>query len=132
MCAISFAPGVFQAAVPISGYGDFPDLIAEMELRHNKMQVHEFGSFEEHPDVWYDCSPFYKIENATTPAFIVHGEGKDPSSDASRLFAVEMKRLYKTVEYKVYHNDGYYVDAPANVRQLLLDVADFLDRYLKN
>ena len=25
------------------------------------------------------------------------GEGKDPSSDASRLFAVEMKRLYKTV-----------------------------------
>lgn len=132
MCAISFAPGVFQAAVPISGYGDFPDLIAEMELRHNKMQVHEFGSFEEHPDVWYDCSPFYKIENATTPAFIVHGEGKDPSSDASRLFAVEMKRLYKTVEYKVYHNDGYYVDAPANVRQLLLDVGDFLDRYLKH
>ena len=132
MCAISFAPGAFQAAVPISGYGDFPDLQAEMELRHNKMQVHEFGSFEEHSNVWYDCSPFYKIENATTPAFIVYGEGKDPSSDASRLFALEMKRLYKTIEYKVYHNDGYYVDAPANVRQLLLDVADFLDRYLKN
>ncbi len=131
MCAISFAPGAFQAAVPISGYGDWPSLQAEMELRHNKMQVHEFGSFEENSDVWYDCSPFYKIENATTPAFIIHGEGKDPSSDASRLFAVEMKRLYKTVEYKVYHNDGYYVDAPANVRQLLLDVADFLDRYLK-
>jgi len=131
MCAIAFAPGAFQAAVPISGYGDWPSLQAEMELRHNKMQVHEFGSFKEHSDVWYDCSPFYKIENATTPAFIIHGEGKDPSSDASRLFAVEMKRLYKTVEYKVYHNDGYYVDAPANVRQLLLDVADFLDRYLK-
>lgn len=131
MCAISFAPGAFQAAVPISGYGDWPSLQAEMELRHNKMQVHEFGSFEEHSDVWYDCSPFYKIENVTTPTFILHGEGKDPSSDASRLFAVEMKRLYKTVEYKVYHNDGYYVDAPANVRQLLLDMADFLDRYLK-
>jgi dipeptidyl aminopeptidase/acylaminoacyl peptidase len=131
MCAISFAPGAFQAAVPISGYGDWPSLQAEMELRHNKMQVHEFGSFEENSDVWYDCSPFYKIENATTPTFVLHGEGKDPSSDASRLFAVEMKRLYKTVEYKVYHNDGYYVDAPANVRQLLLDVADFLDRYLK-
>ena len=132
MCAISFAPGAFQAAVPISGYGDWPALRAEMELRHNKMQVHEFGSFEEHPEVWYGCSPFYNIENATTPTFIVHGEGKDPSSDASRLFAVEMKRLYKTVEYKSYHNDGYYVDAPANVRQLLLDVADFLDRYLKD
>ena len=131
MCAISFAPGAFQAAVPISGYGDWPSLQAEMELRHNKMQVHEFGSFEEHSDVWYGCSPFYKIENATTPTFILHGEGKDPSSDASRLFAVEMKRLYKTVEYKVYHNDGYYVDVPVNVRQLLLDVADFLDRYLK-
>ncbi|MCY4624068.1 MAG: hypothetical protein OXC99_03575 [Chloroflexi bacterium] len=41
------------------------------------------------------------------------GEGDGPWSDASRAFWYEVKRQYKTV----HHNDGYYVDAPANVRQ---------------
>ena len=132
MCAVSFAPDAFQAAVPMSGYADWPSLRHEVELRLLKLQEHEFGPFESNQDVWYRCSPFYEIANATTPCFVLNGEGKDPSSDASRAFAEEMKRLYKTVEYKVYHNDGYYVDAPANVRQMLLDVADFLDRYLKD
>ena len=132
MYAITNAPNAFQAAVPMSGYGDWVALRAEMELRHAKMQAHEFGSFEENPDLWYELSSIFKIDQVTAPTFIVYGEGKDPWSDASRAFAYEMKRQYKTVESRVYHNDGYYVDAPANVRQLLLDVADFLDRYLKD
>ena len=131
MCAVAFAPGVFQAAVPMSGYGDWIALRPEMELRHAKMQAHEFGAYEEYPDVWRDLSPIFKLDQATTPTFVVSGEGRDPTSDASRAFAFEMKRLYKTVKHKVYHNDGYYVDAPANVRQMLMDVADFFDLYLK-
>ena len=104
--------------MPISGYGDWPTLRHEMELRHIKLQEHEFGPFESNQDVWFRCSPFYDIINATTPCFVVWGEGKDPRSDASRAFAEEMKRLYKTVEAKAYPNDGYYVDPPPNLRQL--------------
>ena len=44
---------------------------------------------------------------------------------------MEMKRHYKTTEYKVYPNDGFYVGTLPNVRQMLSDVADFLDRYLR-
>ena len=51
--------------------------------------------------------------------------------ETSRDFAVEMKRLYKTAEYKVYPDDGFYVGTPRNVRQMLSDVADFFDRYLR-
>ena len=43
-----------------------------------------------------------------------------------------MKRRYKTVEYKVYPNDGFYVGTLPNVRQMLSDVADFLDCYLRS
>ncbi len=132
MCAVTFAPGAFQAAVPMSGYSDWPSLRHQLELRHIKLLEHEFGAFEENEDVWYRCSPFYRVRDATTPTFVLHGEGREDWPETSRDFAVEMKRHYKTTEYKVYPNDGFYVGTPPNVRQMLLDVADFLDRFLRD
>ena len=131
MCAVTFAPGVFQAAVPMSGYSDWPALRNQLELRHIKLLEHEFGPFEGNEDVWYRCSPFYKVEDATTPTFVLHGEGREDWPETSRDFAVEMSRHYKTTEYKVYPDDGFYVGTPRNVRQMLMDAADFFDRYLR-
>ena len=132
MCAVTFAPGVFQAAVPMSGYSDWPSLRDQLELRHIKLLEHEFGVFEENENVWYRCSPFYRVRDATTPTFVLHGEGREDWPETSRDFAIEMKRHYKTTEYKVYPNDGFYVGTPPNVRHMLMDVADFLDRYLRS
>ncbi len=131
MCAVAFAPGVFQAAVPMSGYSDWPRLRNVLELRHMKLLEHEFGTFEEHEDVWYRSSPFYRVRDATTPTFVLHGEGREDWPETSEDFAVELKRQYKTAEYKVYPNDGFYVSTLANVRQMLMDSADFFDRYLR-
>ena len=132
MCAVTFAPGEFQAAVPMSGYSDWPTLRNQLELRHIKLLEHEFGTFEENEDVWYRCSPFYKVKDATTPTFVLQGEGREDWYETSEDFAVEMKRQYKTAEYKVYPNDGFYVSTLPNVRQMLLDAADFFDRYLRS
>ena len=131
MCAVTFAPGLFQAAVPMSGYSDWPALRHQLELRHIKLLEHEFGAFEGNEDVWYRCSPFYRVRDATTPTFVLHGGGREDWPETSRDFALEMKRHYKTTEYKVYPNDGFYVGTLPNVRQMLSDVADFLDRYLR-
>ena len=130
MCAVTFAPGVFQAAVPMSGYSDWPALRHQLELRHIKLLEHEFGTFEESEDVWYRCSPFYRVNDAKTPTFVLHGEGREGWPETSRDFAVEMMRHYKTVDYKVYPNDGFYVGTLTNVRQMLSDAAGFFDRYL--
>ena len=132
MCAVTFAPGEFQAAVPMSGYSDWPTLRNQLELRHIKLLEHEFGIFDENEDVWYRCSPFYKVKDATTPTFVLQGEGREDWYETSEDFAVEMKRQYKTAEYKVYPNDGFYVSTLPNVRQMLLDAADFFDRYLRS
>jgi dipeptidyl aminopeptidase/acylaminoacyl peptidase len=51
MAAVSFAPGYFQASIPMSGYGDFVHMKAEQELRHVKLLEYEFGTLEEHPEV---------------------------------------------------------------------------------
>ena len=130
--AVGFAPGVFQAAVPMSGYADQPKLLHELELRHIKQNDHEFGPYEGNEEVWLRSSPIYAVKDATTPCFVLHGVGREPQSVASKEFVEALRKEYKIVEYKTYPNENYYVRSPENVRQMLLDVADFFDRYLKS
>lgn len=130
MAAVSFAPGYFQASIPMSGYGDFVHMEAEQELRHVKLMEYEFGPLEENMDVYKRCSSIYSVANATTPCFLVHGYGIWPGSSASEDFKVALEREYKTFKYKAYPNETYYVVSTPNVRQMLLDMDEFFRMYL--
>jgi dipeptidyl aminopeptidase/acylaminoacyl peptidase len=135
MAAVCFAPDVFQAAIPASGYGSQFDRMGtggedEQELRHRKHLEFQIGPFETSQEVFHKCSPIYWAHQATTPTFVLHGEGGRPRSNASLDFVKALEREYKTVQYKTYPNEGYYVRSPANTRQMWLDMLDFLKRYL--
>jgi len=130
MSAVCFAPGVFQAAIPMSGYADWVAMYQEQELRHNQLLEYEFGPFETSQDIYRKCSPIHWAKQATTPTFVIHGEGRPPSSSASLDFVKALEKEYKTVHYKAYANEYYYVLSAANTRQMWLDMQDFLQRYL--
>jgi dipeptidyl aminopeptidase/acylaminoacyl peptidase len=132
MDAVAFAPpGVFQAAIPCSGYGDFLHMADEQELRHQKLLDYEFGKLPEAEAIYRRCSAIYSLADATTPCFLIHGEGLYPGSSASRDFAVVLEANYKPFWYKVYPGETYYVASTANVRQMLLDMRAFFHFYLK-
>ena len=131
MSAIAWAPGVFKAAIPHAGYGDWEAMYAEQELRHLQLLRYEFGMYPECADVYRRCSPFHDIAAIETPTFIVHGVGRLPRSDASRQFAEEMRRLYKPVRYRIYEGECYYVRTTDGVQQMLTDMLLFLDEHLK-
>ncbi|MEM7129394.1 MAG: alpha/beta fold hydrolase [Chloroflexota bacterium] len=130
MAAVGFAPGVFQAAVPHAGYGDWLDFDDEQELRHRQLLRYEFGDVKENRHVYRRSSPIYHLGDATTPVFLVHGEGRYPRSDASSKFATALEQEYKTFEYKIYPNECYYVRSAENLGEMYPDIVDFLDRYL--
>jgi dipeptidyl aminopeptidase/acylaminoacyl peptidase len=130
MAAVSFAPGYFQASIPMSGYGDFVHMKAEQELRHIKLLEFEFGPLEENRDVYIKCSPIYKVADVTTPCFVLHGTGVYPQSVAGKDFALALEREYKTFKYKTYPGETYYVASTPNVRQMLLDMDGFFRLYL--
>ncbi len=132
MSAVGFAPGVFRAAIPHAGYGDWLDFEDEQELRHRQLLRYEFGDVKTNRDVYERCSPIYSLAGASTPVFLVHGEGRFPRSDASEKFARALEQEYKTYEYKIYPNECYYVFSPDNQAEMLPDIVDFLDRYLKS
>lgn len=132
MSAVSFAPEEFQAAVVCSGYANWVRHYREVELRHIKLLEYEFGPFADNEDVYYRCSPIFKVSQATTPCFVLHGEGKWPWTDAGLEFSRALERVYKTFKYKVYPNENYYVLSTPNVRQMLLDMLEWFNLYLRN
>lgn len=132
MAAVAWAPpGIFKAAIPCSGYGDFVHMSGEQELRHIKLLEYEFGTLPEAGSVYRHCSPIFDLANATTPCFVLHGEGRYPGSTAGRDFALALERHYKPFWYKSYPGETYYVAGTANVRRMLLDMLAFFDLYLK-
>jgi dipeptidyl aminopeptidase/acylaminoacyl peptidase len=130
MAAVAFAPGYFQAAIPMSGYGDFVHMKSEQELRHIKLLEYEFGTLKESEEIYRRCSPIFAVAQATTPCFVIHGTGKYPQSAASKEFALALEREYKTFTYKTYPGETYYVASTPNVRQMLLDMDAFFRLYL--
>jgi dipeptidyl aminopeptidase/acylaminoacyl peptidase len=131
MMAVSFAPGVFQAAIPCSGYGDFVHMLGEQELRHIKLLEYELGQLPEDEAIYRKCSAIYRVADATTPCFVLHGEGRYPGSSASRDFALALEAHYKPFWYKSYPGETYYIASAANVKQQLRDMLAFFDFYLK-
>jgi dipeptidyl aminopeptidase/acylaminoacyl peptidase len=132
MAAVAFAPGVFQAAIPGSGYADWIHFVEEQELRHVKLLDYEFGPLAENEAVYRANSPIFSIENVATPTFLVHGEGFFPESRASHNFAEALEKNYKVFRHTAYPNENYYVRSRANRRQMLFDMLDFFDMFLKD
>jgi dipeptidyl aminopeptidase/acylaminoacyl peptidase len=132
MAAVAWAPpGVFKAAIPCSGYGDFLHMANEQELRHIKLMEYEFGTLPEAEAIYRRCSPIFDLARASTPCFVLHGEGRYPGSTASKDFALALEWNYKPFWYRAYAGETYYVAGTANVKRMLQDMRAFFDFYLK-
>lgn len=135
MAAVTFAPGVFQASIAMGGYSSQWDRLMmdggdEQERRHKQQLTYRLGDFASNQDVFRRVSPLYHAKQATTPVFVIHGVGRRPNTPSSLKFVQALEKEYKTVQYKTYPNEHYYVQSPTNTRQMWLDMLAFLDRYL--
>ncbi len=133
MNAVTFAPDVFQASIPGSGYADWVHFYnGENELRHIKLLEYELGSFATSEHVWAHSSSINAVADVSTPLFLIHGVGRYPGSDQSEIFAQELENHYKPFRYKTYEGETYYVRGKANRRQMLLDMLAFFDQFLRD
>ena len=51
-------------------------------------------------------------QDATTPCFLIQGEGRYPGSTSSIDFALALEAHYKPFWYKAYPGETYYVATP--------------------
>ncbi|MBI4503563.1 MAG: S9 family peptidase [Gemmatimonadetes bacterium] len=139
LAAVVRAPDVFQASMPQSGYANwisFQDYNAE--LQHTKLLAYEWGPYPDSAAVYRRNSSIFEVKNVKAPVFLVHGIGKEtawrpgvPPIIASQEYALALEKEFKVVKYKTYPGETYYVSGRENSRQLLLDMLDFFDQYLK-
>ncbi|MGH7711991.1 MAG: alpha/beta fold hydrolase [Gemmatimonadaceae bacterium] len=133
LAAAAFAPGVFQAGVAVSGYGDWFHMIQEQELRHLKLVEYEFGTLPKNEAKYRASSPIFSIASIRTPLMLLHGSGAQfPRSDASTIFADRLEMNYKPFVYKTYPNENYYVRRRENFIQMYADIVAYFDQHLKN
>lgn len=133
LAASAFAPGVFQAAVAGSGYGDWLHFHAEQELRHIKLVEYEFGPLPQAEAKYRESSPIFYMQDIQTPIMLVHGVGAQlPRSVASELFADRLLMNYKPFVYKTYPNENYYIRRRDNIQAMLGDMLAFFDQHLKD
>lgn len=133
MAAAAFAPGVFQAGVAVSGYGDWFHMIQEQELRHLKLVEYEFGPLPQNEAKYRASSPIFSIGDIRTPLMLLHGSGAQfPRSEASKIFADRLEMNYKAFVYKTYPNENYYVRRRENFIQMYADIVAYFDQHLKN
>jgi dipeptidyl aminopeptidase/acylaminoacyl peptidase len=140
MAAVARAPDLFQAAIPQSGYADwvsFHDYNAE--LGHTKLLAHEWGPWPDSTSVYRRNSSIGLVHQVQAPVFLVHGVGREQAwrpgvapIRASQEYALALEQHHKVLQYKTYPNETYYVNGRANQRQLLLDMLEWFDRYLKD
>ncbi len=140
MGAIAHAPGVFQASAPQSGYADWISFQTyNTEIQHSKLNAYEWGPYPDSAAVYRRNSSIYSAAAVTTPVFVLHGDGVTQSwrpgvypIPASLEFVHALDRLNKVVKYKVYPGETYYVGGRENSKQVLLDILEWFDRYLKD
>jgi len=133
MLAVTKAPGVFQAAVALSGFSDWFNGVKEnYNVDYVKMYEYELGPFKVNESLFKKLSPIHYIDNITTPIFIIHGEGRGPIVPDSRLFVDHLRKYNKVFRYKTFPGEGYFIGRLENRRQLELDRLGFFDLYLKD
>jgi dipeptidyl aminopeptidase/acylaminoacyl peptidase len=138
MYAISFAPGVFQAAISGSGYGDVREFHTKVPvLQHRQLLNYELGHWPSTPavdSIYRRSSSILKVADATAPAMLINGYGLDDTDNFYPAFEFTRALLgrAKIAEYKAYPNETYYVYRTDNTRQMLKDMLGFFDRYLKD
>ncbi len=138
MYATSFAPGVFQAAISGSGYGDVRDFHTVVPvLQHSQLLNYELGKWPSTPAVeaiYQRSSAIHRAKDATAPAMIIHGYGLDEfdAEYAGWKYARELAKHSKVVEYRKYGGETYYVYGRENTKHMLGEMIDFFDRYLKD
>jgi len=140
MSAVVNAPGVFQAAIAESGYGDWEAFLQfNTEKQHDQLLAYEFGPWPDSQAVYRRLSPIHNVERVTTPILFIYGEGqtaawrpKEPPVPASLDFAHALDSHYKPYRIKTYPGETYYIEGQANNVQKFADIAAFFDQYLKD
>jgi dipeptidyl aminopeptidase/acylaminoacyl peptidase len=129
---------IFKAAVATSaastdlfmGYSFFMNGEAPWQGYYEEGQGGMKGSPWQYKTRYYENSPFFFLENVTTPLMIQRGTTDDISIQSGNVYNA-LKRLGKDVEFLEYEHENHVVQQPVNVIDFWNRRIAWLERYLQ-
>ena len=135
MAAAVFAPpGAFQAAVSRVGYADWHHYAHNGGQATVKLLRNLLGDPEENRDLYTRSAPLLWAQQGHLPILVIDQDSPpgEPSPDLREAFVTRLRSFNKPAWYKKYASTGGpYARSEAAAKQMLPDVIEFFDRYLR-
>ncbi len=128
--AITKAPKLFAAAVPVCG---MTDLVVDYETTRPDLRPYSEemlgGSPEEVPERYYERSPINYIQQIKSKLLIVQG-ARDPNVTPQNVEVVERKLDENKIKYDllVFKDEGHGIIKTKNQKILFKEIADFFEK----
>lgn len=132
LSSITQYPDLFQSAVDIVGIANLETFLENTSEWRRALREAEYGYLATDREFLRKFSPIHAVDRIRTPLFVVHGanDPRVPLSEAEQIVAA-LKARQQPVQYKVYSDEGHGIAKMKNRLNLYPQLAEFLDRHLK-
>ena len=132
LSAITTYPNLWAAAVDIVGIANFVTFLEHTGPWRRKLRESEYGSLEHDREFLENISPIRRVDNITSPLFVVHGanDPRVPVGEAEQIVDALLKRDVP-VEYLRFEDEGHGIVKRANRLIVYPAIARFLDKYMQ-
>lgn len=132
LSAITQYPDLFQAAVDVVGIANLETFLENTSAWRRALREVEYGYLATDREFLRCFSPIHYVDRIQTPLYVVHGanDPRVPLNEAEQIVAALNERG-RTVELRVYPDEGHGIAKLKNRLDLYPDMVQFLDRHLK-
>ncbi|MGI9034547.1 MAG: S9 family peptidase, partial [Pyrinomonadaceae bacterium] len=132
LAAITLYPDLFAAAVDTVGIANWESFLHNTSGYRRRQREVEYGRLDKDLDFLREISPLTKVDKIKTPLFVIAGRNdpRVPYTEAEQIVGA-LKKRGAIVEYKLFDDEGHGVAKLKNRLALYPQVADFLDKYMK-
>jgi dipeptidyl aminopeptidase/acylaminoacyl peptidase len=108
LSAMTEHPEIWAAGIDIVGISNFVTFLQNTAPWRRKLRESEYGSLEEDKEMLKSISPIHKVENISSPLFIIHGDNDErvPLSEAIQIHKI-LKEKGLAVELLRFDDEGH-------------------------
>ena len=131
LASITFLPDLWTAAVDVVGIASFVSFLERTGPWRRKHRSEEYGFLETDRDMLERISPLNKVDQITTPLFVIHGRNdpRVPLYEAEQIVAA-LEARDQEVHLRVFDDEGHGLSKRANRISGYAEAAGFLASHL--
>ncbi|MHA2309417.1 MAG: alpha/beta hydrolase family protein, partial [Candidatus Heimdallarchaeaceae archaeon] len=132
LSAMTEHPEIWAAGIDIVGISNFVTFLQNTAPWRRKLREAEYGSLEEDMEMLLSISPIHKVDNISSPLFIIHGDNDErvPLSEAIQIHKI-LKEKGLNVELLRFDDEGHGITKLKNKIKAYSEVVEWLNKVVK-